>query len=82
MNEIKIGLIIEDFVQPEPGDVIILRFNLEEYDISQVKAMFDCIKNAFPSNNVIAMPAGVSFSITDRETCLSFLQKTIEEIKE
>lgn len=82
MNEIKIGLIIEDFVQPEPGDVIILRFNLEEYDISQVKAMFDCVKNAFPSNNVIAMPAGVSFSITDRETCLSFLQKTIEEIKE
>ena len=78
----KIGLIIEDFVQPEPGDVIILRFNLEEYDISQVKAMFDCVKNAFPSNNVIAMPAGVSFSIMDRETCLSFLQKTIEEIKE
>ena len=82
MNEIKIGLIIEDFVQPESGDVIILRFNPEEYEISQVKAMFDCIKNAFPSNNVIAMPAGVSFSITDRETCLSFLQKTIEEIKE
>lgn len=73
---------IEDFVQPESGDVIILRFNPEEYEISQVKSMFDCIQNAFPSNNVIAIPAGVSFSIMDKETCLSFLQKTIEEIKD
>ena len=77
-----VSMNIEDFVQPESGDVIILHFNQEEYEISQVKAMFDCIQNAFPSNNVIAIPAGVSFSIMDKETCLSFLQKTIEEIKE
>ena len=73
---------IENLVQPESGDVIMLRFSPEKYEISQVKAMLDCIKNTFPSNKVIAMPADVSFSIMDRETCLSFLQKMIEEIKE
>ena len=73
---------IEDFVQPEAGDVIIPRFNPEEYAVSQVKAMFDCVQNVFPSNYVIAMPASVSFSIVDKETCVNFLQKTIEEIKE
>lgn len=62
-------------IHPQKGDVILLKFNINEIGLDNVHVWFEELKTQFPNNQLIAMPSNIEISLEDRQKLIEYLNK-------
>ena len=61
----------------EDNEVILIKINIDKYDIGEANSIYKNIANQFPHNKCIGIPSGVELSIEN----IDYLINTLEDMK-
>ena len=54
-------------IQVKPNDSIILRFNMEEDSMDNIKLYCQLLANLYPNNPIVCLDKNVELQLTDKE---------------
>lgn len=70
-------------LSPHPTEAITLFYNMENTTPEEIKNIFDCVKNNFPKNKVIAIPNKTSLESCSKDVLkniISMISEIIEKL--
>ena len=56
-----------DIINVEPGDVIVMKFPFENFDIYVAEETLKLLQSVFPNNEVVYIPKGCELTVYSRE---------------
>ena len=71
---------VETIKEPNPDEIVLLKFSWGKVPIDEIKAAYDNLKNKFPNNEVIALDENMEFYIQDKQIVLETLWDMIRRI--
>ncbi len=74
MSKLKYQL---EKIHPQFGDIILMKFNLEEIDLDCVVQYFNELKELLPYNKIISIPNGIELSVTDKNKIIEYLNNEV-----
>lgn len=66
-----------------PDDIILMRYALDKYNIEDIRAIFEHLKQSLPNRTVIALPSDITLQILTKEeinTLINSLRQTEENL--
>lgn len=67
-----------ELLHPQPGDMIVFRYDSDVVTIAETHAIWAYVKDKFPENPVIFLPKKLEVKSVDRDRIVEFLE-TIKE---
>ena len=67
---------IIDTVEIKDDDVILVKFDFNEYTIEEAEGVFNTLKGIFKDNTVVGIPKGIELTVIQKETLISQLENS------
>ena len=70
-----------DALHPSDGDIIIVSFNLDKYDIRDASRLLNQMQKVLPNNKIFGVPDGAISSIVSiKPECIEEFVETVDEV--
>ena len=70
-----------DALHPSNGDIIIVSFNLDKYDLDAAASLLNQMQKALPNNTIFGVPDGAITSIVSiKPECIEEFVETVDEV--
>ena len=67
---------IIDTIEIKDDDIIIMKFDLNEYTVEEAQGIFNTLKGIFKDNTIIGIPKGIELTTTQKEILISQLENS------
>lgn len=81
MSKSKIEPICYNFC-PKPGDCLVLKYNLENWNVEEINEMYNNMVEKFPQLIVIAIPEDIELAQCEPKIALEELDRLKDYVKE
>ena len=70
-----------DTLHPSNGDIIIVSFDLDKYDIGDASKLLNQIQKALPNNKIFGVPDGaITSMVSIKPKCIEEFTETVDEV--
>lgn len=60
--------------QTESNEVIIVKIDIDIYDLSEAQSIFTLIRDTLNTQNIIGIPTGVEMSVSEIDDAIKYLE--------
>lgn len=60
--------------QAESNEVIIVKINIDIYDLAEAQSIFTSIRDTLNTQNIIGIPTGVEMSVSEIDDAIKYLE--------
>lgn len=58
----------------KPGNIVVIKYDMEKFDLSEIHDMFIQLKNIISPIPLICIPKGIELEATEKEDLLNYLK--------